>query len=134
LAHALDIAGRPKTLQEMTIILARVQVRKTKRNEFLQIMQEVTLKTKKEYGCEQFEIHQDLKDDTIFSFYGVWETERDFIKHLKSDVFSLTLLAFKLVTKNPDIHHFKNQERTGLHTLIHLREVNRKQLQKENIK
>lgn len=118
----------------MAVILARVQVRKNKRNEFLKIMDEVALRTKKEFGCERYEIHQDLKDDTVFSFYGVWETPRDLIKHIKSDQFSLTLLAFKLLIKTPDIHHFKNEKKTGLHTLIQLREMNGKEAQTKNIK
>ena len=107
----------------MRVILARMHVREKKRNEFLKIMAESAKKTRKEYGCEQFEIYQHLEDNCAFSFFGLWSSPNDFKEYLKSDEFSMVLLAFKLLRKSPEIRYFKNQTDTGMQDLLQLRKL-----------
>ncbi|MEX0288516.1 MAG: putative quinol monooxygenase [Flavobacteriaceae bacterium] len=107
----------------MRVILARVQVRDKKRTEFLKIMTETAKKTQNLYGCEQFEIYQHLGDDLTFSLCGLWKSSNEFKAYLKSDEFSMVLLAFKLLRKSPEIRYFKNQINTGLEGLLQLRRL-----------
>lgn len=113
----------------MTVILTRVQVRIRKRNEFLKIMSEIEKRLKKEGGCEQFEIYQHMENDFTFSFYGIWKTPTDLRKHLRSDEFSMILIALKLLRKNPEIRCFQKQIEIGLPGLLELR----KSIENQNI-
>ncbi len=107
----------------MTVITTQVEVRKMKRNEFLKIMQEVAKKTKQETDCERFEIHQHLDDENIFSFTSVWKNPSGFRKHLKSDQFTMVLIALKLIKKSPEIRYSKNPMTLSVQGLMELRET-----------
>ncbi len=107
----------------MTVITTQVAVRKMKRNEFLKIMQEVAKKTEQEMDCERFEIYQDIDDENIFSFTSVWKNPSGFRKHLKSDQFTMMLIALKLLKKNPEIRYFKNPMSLSVQGLTELRET-----------
>ncbi len=107
----------------MTALMAKVEVRGNKRSEFIKIMQEVAIKTKEKYNCEQFEIYQHLENENVFSFFSIWKNPNDFRKHLESDQFSMLLIALKLLRKNPEIRYFKNQMGMGLRGLIQLRDI-----------
>jgi len=37
--------------------------------------------TRKEFGCVQYDLHQDLEDPSIFMFYEIWETEALWVIH-----------------------------------------------------
>lgn len=106
----------------MAVILARVQVRKNKLNEFQKIMFAVEKKVKKEEGCEHFQIYQDVQNETTFSFCGIWKTSDAFKKHLQSDEFSMMLVALKLLRRNPEIRYCERQLGLGLYGLLQLRE------------
>ena len=103
--------------------MALVEVRSNKRSEFLNIMQEVALKTKEDHYCEKFEIYQDVGNENIFSFFGSWKNPNGFRMHLKSDQFTMVLIALKLLKKNPEIRYFKNQMTMGIHGLKELRNI-----------
>ena len=107
----------------MTIIMAQVEVRKNKRNEFLKIMQEVAQRTKEESQCEQFEIYQHLENENVFSFVSSWKNPNGFRNHLKSDQFTMILLALKLLKKYPEIKYLKNPMNLGVRGLSELRDV-----------
>ncbi len=107
----------------MTVIMAQVEVRKKKRNEFLKIMQEVAKKTKEEFNCEQFEIYQNLENENIFSFVSSWRNPNGFREHLKSDQFTMVLVALKLLKKYPEIKYFKNPMPLSVRGLTDLRDV-----------
>ncbi len=107
----------------MTVIMAQVEVRRNKRNEFLKIMQEVAKKTKEESHCEQFEIYQHLENEHVFSFVSSWKNRNGFRTHLKSDQFTMVLVALKLLKRYPEIKYFKNPMPLGVRDLTELRDV-----------
>ncbi|WP_343485554.1 antibiotic biosynthesis monooxygenase family protein [Allomuricauda sp. d1] len=102
--------------------MARVQVRKGKQNEFMEIMSGLINRVRRDQGCKRFEIFTHDHEEHTYSFYAIWDTYRDFKKYLRSDEFSMMLLAFKLLRKNPEIQYFKNPSGVGLYGLLRLRE------------
>lgn len=104
--------------------MARVQVQKGKQNEFMEIMLGLIKRVKREEGCKEFEIFTHERQEHTYSFYAIWVTYDDFKRYLRSDEFSMMLLAFKLLRRNPEIQYFKNHSGTGLYGLLNLREKN----------
>lgn len=37
--------------------------------------------TRKEIGCIQYDLHQDVEDPSVFMFYEIWETKEAWIEH-----------------------------------------------------
>lgn len=37
--------------------------------------------TRKEKGCVQYDLHQDLENPSIFMFYEIWETKELWLEH-----------------------------------------------------
>ena len=108
----------------MTVLMAHVEVRKEKRNEFLEIMQRLIERAQKEERCKRFEFFPHKTPEHTYSFYIVWNSYQEFKQYVRSDDFSLMLTAFKLLNKNPEIQYFKNHSGTGLYGLLRLRENN----------
>ena len=107
----------------MIAFLIEAQVRPEKWNEFLTIIRNVKERLKENEHCDQLKVYVDMDNQFIFSINSFWKSSNGFVKFLRSDEFSMFLLAFKILRKNPEIRYFKKEEVGGIESLRQLRKL-----------
>lgn len=56
--------------------------------EFIETARELVEMTRKEEGCIQYELHQDVKDPTILTFIEKWESPEALKAHMQTEHFT----------------------------------------------
>lgn len=107
----------------MITLFIEVQVRPEKWNEFLAIIKSAKKRLEENDNCNQIEIYVDYDNQFTYSIDSVWKNSQVFAKFLESDEFSMILLAFKLLKRNPKVRYFKKEEVGGIESLMQLRKL-----------
>ena len=69
------------------IVVAHVYCREDQVENILPILQKLTEATRTESGCVKYELHQDLSDQTHFTFIEEWKNEEALQLHFQMEHF-----------------------------------------------
>ena len=67
------------------IVVAKVVAKEDAVQQLKSELQKLIAPTRKEEGCLDYVLHQDIEDPSIFIFYETWESEAALEKHTQSD-------------------------------------------------
>jgi quinol monooxygenase YgiN len=70
--------------------------------------------TRVEPGCMSCELFQDVCNPNGFQFESVWETEADFLRHLRSEIYRQLLILMELSAQAPRVQFHTVSETQGL--------------------
>lgn len=68
---------------EKVTVFAKFQAKKGRQGELKSLLLEMAGQSSKDPGCLQYEVLQDKKDDTVFMFLEVWESQAEADNHVK---------------------------------------------------
>jgi quinol monooxygenase YgiN len=88
-------------------VVARIKARSETVSEVRELLSSLVEPTRKEFGCITYELLQNTKDPTDFTFVEEWESEAALASHLASD--HLEAIGPKLepfVAEPPDIRTY----------------------------
>ena len=88
-------------------VVARIKARPDKVGEVRKLLCGLVEPTRKEFGCISYELFQNIKDPTDFTFVEEWESDAAFESHAASD--HIRAMGPKLrptVTKAPDVRTY----------------------------
>ena len=85
-------------------VVARIKARAETVSEVSELLSSLVEPTRKEFGCITYELLQNTKDATDFTFVEEWESDEALASHLASDHLEAIGPKLKpLVTDLPDI-------------------------------
>ena len=76
-------------MEQQLSIIVKFEVKKDKIEYFKSELIKILEPTRKEPGCIQYDLHQDIEDPSVFMFYEIWETTdfwkaHDSMPHIKA--------------------------------------------------
>ncbi len=83
------------------IVVANVYGRSDQIGNILSILRKVTEATRTEPGCIKYDLHQDLSDETHFTFIEQWENEEALQLHFQTEHFKQASEDIKTVITKP---------------------------------
>lgn len=81
-------------------IVAKEGVVENVRNELIKLV----TPTRKEYGCIEYNLHQDNDDPTVFVFYETWESLACLEKHMNTGHFTRYVAAVGNMIEEKVVH------------------------------
>jgi len=69
------------------IIIAETYIKPEKIDEVRKMYEKVIQHTRKQPGCLDYKLYQNIDNPDILMFVEEWETEEDFIAHLEDEIF-----------------------------------------------
>ncbi|MBC7795345.1 MAG: antibiotic biosynthesis monooxygenase [Pyrinomonadaceae bacterium] len=85
-------------------IIAEFHAKTGSENQLKQVLLEMIAPTHQEKGCINYDLHEGLRDKTLFYFYENWETEDDLKAHTRTPHYKkLGEDITGLVTENPKV-------------------------------
>ena len=94
----------------MNIVKITMNALPEKRKEVLQTLLSMIEATRKEKGCRNYQVFQDIQDENVFCLVQEWETREDLEHHMRSDRFSV-VLGTKILLSEP--------QEVQIHTVLH---------------
>lgn len=85
------------------VLAVRMNVLPHKRKEFLQTVQELIQRTRKQKGCISCHFYQDIENGNAFNLVEEWKTQVDLDIHFASDHFGVLLGAMNLLSEPTEI-------------------------------
>lgn len=85
----------------MIIIFIKMNVIPEKRKELLQTIQAIKSRIQNEKGCLSFRIFEEIGKEAAYSLVEEWRTQKDFDRHLNSDIFSILMGAVNILSEQP---------------------------------
>jgi len=92
--------------------------RRDSRQELLAALSFLLGPTQVESGCAACHLYQDVTDPNCFRLECLWNTEADFLRHLRSDIYRQVLILMELSAEPPRVHFHQVSETHGLE-LVH---------------
>ncbi|UJR18464.1 hypothetical protein I4U23_005369 [Adineta vaga] len=83
------------------VVIANVYARADQMNNILSILRKLTEATRTEPGCIKYELHQDLSDETHFTFIEEWTNEEALQLHFRTEHFKQATEDVKEVIAKP---------------------------------
>lgn len=74
--------------------------------------------TRMESGCLACHLYQDVSNPNCYRFECLWETEADFIRHLRSNIYRQVLILMELSAEPPSVQFHTISGTHGLE-LVH---------------
>lgn len=68
-------------------VIARLTVKKEMVAEAVKMLQDLQVATRKEPGCNMYQLHQSIEDETIFVLYESWIDKNSLDNHFQSPHF-----------------------------------------------
>jgi len=68
-------------------VVAKLVVQREQVHKVIEEFKELVNQTRKEIGCLQYELHQEVHDPATLIFFEKWRTMDDLNKHLKTEHF-----------------------------------------------
>ena len=87
----------------MILAILEMTALPAKRKEFLQTVQAMIQKIRKEKGCIKCYACQDIEDENTFRLLEEWETQQNLDHYLRSDLFTVLLGAKNLMSEPLEI-------------------------------
>lgn len=65
-------------------VVAKLEVQREHINQVIEVFKKLVNETRKEFGCLQYDLHQEVHDPATLIFFEKWRTMDDLNKHLKT--------------------------------------------------
>ena len=105
----------------MILAMLEMTALPAKRKEFLQTVQAMIQKIRKEKGCIKCYACQDIEDENTFRLLEEWETQKDLDNHLRSDLFTVLLGVKNLLSEPLEINFTVGSSTTGMEVVKSVR-------------
>jgi quinol monooxygenase YgiN len=106
-----------KTGSEMIVSSTKISVPSENRREFLQTLHPLIDRIRRDKGCIEYDVYQDVQNKDTFIVIEQWETQADLDEHLRSEKFGVFLGALKLLSDTPEIKFIKLAHRKEIEAL-----------------
>lgn len=83
------------------VVVANVYCQTGRTENMLSILRKLTDTTRTESGCMQYELHQNLSDETHFTFIEQWTNEEALQLHFQTDHFKQASEDVKAILAKP---------------------------------
>ena len=90
----------------MIFVVTRMKVVSEKRMELSQTIASLTGSIRKEKGCRRCDCCQSIDDENRLFLLEEWDTQEDFMTHLKSESFSVIRGAMNLLREPYERNHY----------------------------
>jgi len=92
----------------MIRVVAHITAKPNKIDETRQVLEGFIEPTRKEKGCNLYELHQNLADPTDFTFIEEWESDEDLENHLQSHhIESAFSTIAEICSAPPDVRRYQ---------------------------
>jgi len=91
----------------MLISMIQVEVKKNKRDEFLNTLMTLAKRFNHARGCIAFHLARDLENENLFQLIGEWRTQQNYDKHLNSPEFEVLQGAIRILGLSHQIRVLK---------------------------
>ena len=76
-------------------VIARLTVKKGMVGEALELLKDLQNATRNESGCQMYQLHQSIEDETVFVLYESWTDKNSLDNHFQSPHFTRWLAREK---------------------------------------
>ena len=87
----------------MILATIRMTIPPEKRNEALQILRLMAEQFKVDSGCLAWHIYEDVQEDNVLMVEGIWRSEEDLKRHLRSEEYLNVLMVMEMALKHPEV-------------------------------
>jgi quinol monooxygenase YgiN len=94
----------------MLISMIQVEVKKNKRDEFLNTLATLKKRFNQARGCTAYHLGRDLENENLFQLISEWRTQEDYDKHVTSPEFEVLQGAIQILGLNPQARILKIDE------------------------
>jgi len=87
----------------MIVSIIKIFMAPDNKNEILEILHSVKVRTEGRSGCLGCNIYQDLQDEQVIVYKEVWENKEHLDNHIRSDIYRNILAAVDMSNERPKI-------------------------------
>jgi len=85
--------------------ISKLYIKEGQAQDFIDVFRDMLEPTRKEHGCQQFEIFKDEQDDSILFVLEKWEADNQFSNHINTEHFERIYPKLEnLMTQEADIN------------------------------
>lgn len=95
-----------------------------KQNEVLEILGSMTEQIQFEPGCISCRLYRGVEDEPIILLEGLWTSDENVKRHLRSDIYRRTLLVVEMAAEPPEIRFDTIEHSSGVETIEKARNRN----------
>jgi quinol monooxygenase YgiN len=105
----------------MPLFLVKMNVLPEKCKELLQTLEAIVDRVRRETGCVNAKLYQDMENDKAFMLAEEWRNQEDLANYIRSDGFSVLLGANSLLDQAPVIETHSVSHPSGLEAVLKMR-------------
>lgn len=85
----------------MITIVAKITIKKDCINEFIELANKLVEESRKEIGCEEYQLYQDINNPQVLTFIEKWADEKAIEIHNQSEHFTTMVPKFSALEEVP---------------------------------
>jgi quinol monooxygenase YgiN len=109
----------------MILATVRMVVPPDKRAEAVQILKAMAERTRAQPGCLSCRIYRDEQVEAVFMVEGIWKSQEDLDRHLRSDDYRHVLFVAEMAVEPPEIKFQTISHSAGVEIIEKARGFNR---------
>lgn len=99
----------------------RMAIPAAKHTDALRILKSIAVQSRDDPGCLSFCVYRDVDDDNVLMLQGMWKSEENLGRHIRSEGYRNLLLVMEMSLNQPEIRFDTISNSTGIETIVKMR-------------